>query len=351
MASTATGTVAIIDQARVDAVNSVSPYGANPFVLNQLGAQFGVPRGLSANASAFVIFNGSPGYVIPPGFTVSDGTHQFTVQDGGAVTTGGASQPLYVVSTATGSFAVPAAAVNQIVTSVPTGYTLYVTNPQAGIPASNVETEEAYRARVVDAYKVATPGEATYLKTLLRMVPGVSPRLVAVPQVGTMWEVICGGGDPYQTAAAIYSGVGQIGLLTGSATTIRNISVSIFDAPDTYQIVYVNPPQQNVTASVLWNTSLINFTAGAAVNQYIITATQAYINGITVGQPINLLVLQEQIQAAIASVLAPANLTTLQISISINGLPTPPSAGTSTVPSDPESFMYVSDTGVTSAQG
>ena len=141
-------------------------------------------------------------------------------------------------------------------------------------------------------------------------------------------------------------------MLTGSATTIRNITASIYDAPDSYNIIYVNPPQQTLTIACTWNTAtLANFTAAASVNQLIILAEQAYGNSIIVGQPINLLVLQEQVQAAIASVLAPINLTTLQFVVTINGFPVSPTAGTSIIPSDPESYFYISATGATSAQG
>ena len=43
IASTDVGALVTMDQARVDAINSVTPYGANAFVLGQLGAQFGIP--------------------------------------------------------------------------------------------------------------------------------------------------------------------------------------------------------------------------------------------------------------------------------------------------------------------
>jgi len=79
-------------------------------------------------------------------------------------------------------------------------------------------------------------------------------------------------------------------------------------------------------------------------------AVQSYINGITVGQPINLLVLQEVVQTAIASVLDPINLTTLQFVVTINGSVASPTAGTSIIPSEPESSFFVSPTGVTSVQ-
>lgn len=352
ISSTDTGALVTMDQARVDAVNNVSPVTANPYVLNQFGQQFGIPQGVAANGSVFVVFSGSPGYVIPPGFIVSDGTNQYVIQDGGTIATGGSSQPLFAVASASGSFAIPAGTVTALGTSVPSPYTLTVTNPLAGVPALAPETTESYRSRIIQAYQVGTTGTLTYLKTLLMAVPGVSSRLVSVLQVGNAYEVICGGGDPYQVAGAIYAGVSNVGGLVGSQTSsLRNIKVSIYDAPDTYAVVYVNPPQQNVTCAVTWNTTLPNFSAGAAVNQYIIGAVQAYINGIVVGQPINLLVLTELIQSAIAPVLAPINLTTLQFAVTINSVATQPTAGTSIIPSDPESSFYISPSGATSVQG
>lgn len=351
IASTDTSAVVIPDQARVDAVSSVTPYAANPFVLAQQGQMYGVPQGLSANGSVYEVFTGSPGYVIAPGFTISDGTYQYVIQDGGTVGSGGTSQPLFAVATAPGIFAIPEGTVTTIVSAVPSPYTLTVTNPLAGTPATGTETIADYRSRILDAGKVSISGSPAYIKTLVRAVPGVSARLVSVRQVGAAYEVICGGGDPYQVAGAIYQGVSHVGLLTGSTRSIRNITVSLYEAPDTYQIVFVNPPQQIVTLGVLWNTTLPNFTAGAAVNQYIVLAGQAYLNSIFVGQPINLMVLTEQIQAAIASVLSAINLTTLIFSVTINGIPSPPSAGTSIISSDPEGYFFASATSVTSVQG
>jgi len=350
ISSTDVGAMTVVDQARVDAVSNVTPYGSNAYTLAAQGAMLGVPQGTSANGSAYVVISGTPGYVIPTGFVVGDGTNQYTIQDGGVVGGGGSTPSLYVVATNTNTFAIPAATITQIITSVPTGYTLTVTNPLAGVPAQAAETTEAYRARVLIATTVAVTGTPNYLKTLLYAVPGVNPQLVAVRQSGSLWEVICGGGDPYQVAGAIYAAVSNVGLLTGSATTARNVTVSIYDAPDTYSVIFVNPPQQIVTCAVLWNTTLANFTAAAAVNQYIIGATQAYINSIVVGQPINLLVLTEQIQTAVSPVLLPINLTTLQFTITINGTPVSPTAGTSIIPSDPESYFYISPSGATSVQ-
>lgn len=352
ISSTDVGALVTIDQARVDAVNNVTPYAANPYILAQLGIMLGLPQGLNANGSAYVVFGGSAGYVIPPGFLVSDGTNQYAVQDGGTIAANGLSGPLYVVATNSSTFAIPPNSITAIVTSVPSPYALTVSNPLAGTPALAPETVESYRSRLLLASNVSISGSAAYLKTLLLAVPGVSPQLVAIRQNGPLWTVICGGGDPYQIGGAIFAGVSNPGFLTGSSISSgRNILVPIYDAPDIYQIVFVNPPQQVVTVAVVWNTTLTNFTAAAAVNQYVIGAVRAYINSILVGQPINLLVLQDQVQSAVSSVLPIPNLTTLQFAVTINGSAVSPAAGTSIISSDPESYFYITPTGVMSAQG
>lgn len=352
ISSTDVGAIVTLDQARVDAVNNVSPYTANPYILALLGAQFGVPQGVASNGNALVNITGTAGYIIPPGFLVGDGTNQYAVQEGGTIPTGGTLSGVYVVATNSGTFAIPANSITNIVTSVPSPYSLTVTNPIAGNPAESAESVENYRARLLQAYQFQLQGTPSVLKTLLQAIPGVSVRLVSVIQNGTNWEVICGGGDPYQVAGAIYAGVSQIGLLTGSATTARNVNVSIYDAPNTYAIVFVNPPQQIVTVDVTWNTTLPNFTASVAVNQYIVQAVQAYINSIYVGQPINLMVLTENIQNAIASVLSATNLTTLQFVVKYNGITQSPTAGTSIIPApDAETYLFIQPTGATSVQG
>jgi len=153
-------------------------------------------------------------------------------------------------------------------------------------------------------------------------------------------------------AGAIYQGAGYIGVLTGSPIdSARNITVTLFDSPDYYDVVFVNPPQQVLTIAVVWNTTLPNFTASGAVNQYMIAAAQAYGNSIIVGQPVNLMVLNQQLQASVASVLAPENLTTLEVTVTINGVEQSPTAGTSIIPSDVESYFYISPTGATAVQG
>jgi hypothetical protein len=351
ISSTAVGALATIDAARVDTINSIAPGAANPYLLAFFGQQFGIPQNQPSNASVYVVFTGSAGYVIPPGFTVSDGTNQYAIQDGGVIASGGTSSPLYAVATNSNVFAIPADTVTQIVTSVPSPYTLTVTNPLAGVPAQSAETEESYRSRLLQSSQVALSGTQTYLKTLLHAVPGVASRLVSVIQAGASWRVIVGGGDPYQVAGAIYAGASNVGLLVGSATTPRNITVSIYDAPDTYSVVFVNPPSQAVGLAIVWNSTLVNFTSSLVFNQLAIAAAQSYINSIPVGQPINELVLTQVIQEAVSSIISAANLTTLLYTWTINSMPATPTAGTSILPGDSESYFSATPTSITCAQG
>lgn len=422
IAGTDVGAIVAIDQARVDAINSVTPYGANAFLLAQLGAQAGIAQGAGTNGSVYVQFSGPAGYVLPRGFIVSDGSNQYALQDGGVIGSGGTSTLLYAVATSSGTFAIPANSVTQLVTSVPGSYAVTVTNPQAGTPATSAESPQAYRARVLQASIVTSVGTPAYLRTLLEKITGVQSRLVSINAVSGGWQVICGGGDSYEVANAILQGVGDIATLQGSQLAItamtnanpvvittnlasslaagatftvtganpsafnltytvasvsgtsittttngsgfsayssgatfspnpRDVSVSLFQNPNTYNIPYVNPPAQNVTVAVTWNTTLPNFTAGSSVAQLAAPQLQAYLNSIYAGQPINLDVMISTFQQAVASIIDASSITTLQFSVTINGSAVSPSAGTSIIASDPESYFLCSNSGVAITQG
>lgn len=354
VSSTATGALVAIDQARVDAVASVTPYGANAYILSQQGVMLGIPQGTPTNTNVNVVFSGPVGYVFSVGFIVGDGTNQYVLQDGGVIQSGGQTAPLFAVANQSGSWTVPAGTVNQIVTSLPTPYNteITVTNPTAGIAGNATgETVQSYRSRVMQANQVAGQGTPAYIKTLLQAIPGVTPRLVSILQVATGWEVICGGGDPYAVAFAIYQGTLDLSTIVGSSTSARNITSTITDPPNQYNVVSVNPPLQVVTVAAVWNTNLPNFTAVAQVNQLGAPAIQNYINGIIVGQPINLNAMSSAFETAIASVLTVDNLSALNFTVTINGSLVTPVAGTEIILSDPESYFSATASAVTVNQG
>ena len=351
LSSTVTAAAVQIDQARVDAVNSLAEPTMSPYVLNQLGQAEGIPQGQATNTSAYVVFSGPAGYLIVPGFLVSDGTHQYAVQDGGTIGSSGSSSPLYVVATQSGIWTPGANTITQIVTSVPSGYTITVTNPNSGTPGSSAQTVAAYRSQVMQARISTVQGTASTLRTLVGQVAGVNPRLISVLQASGGWEVIVGGGDPYEVAGAIYQGVLDLGSIVGSQTTSRNVTVSITSPPNSYNVTFVSPPNQAVTMTVTWNTTLANFTAGQQVNQLAQPALTSYINSIQVGQPINLLEATAVFQNAVSSVLDSTDLSTLDFTVYVNGVETSPDAGTSIIPGDPESYFSATSTAITVTQG
>jgi len=427
ISSTDVGAILLCDAARVELVNSLTPYGANAFLLNQLGQMIGVYPGDAVNTSVSVVFSGPPGYVVVKGFTVSDGTYQYVAQDGAAIGSGGSSDPVYCVATQSGSWVVPAGTVQQLVTSVPTGLSppLTCNNPTAGTSATSAESEASYRVAVLQAERASSQGMATYLKTLLGNVSGVQRRLISVlQQTGGGWEVIVGGGDPYKVAYAIYYSLFDISTLVGStllvtnvsssnpgvvttnlnhgyatgqqvqlngivgptalngatftATVVdekrfsigvntatmppyvsggvatpnlRNISPSLVDYPNTYVVPIVVPPQQLVTMTVTWNTTATLAVSNSSMQQLASPALIAYVNSLYAGQPMNVFAMDKVFQEAVSSVLDTSLLTRLVFSVSINGIGTPPDAGTGIIQGDPESYFEALSNAITVQQG
>jgi len=229
LAGTGTGALLVMDAARVDVIDSISPYLANPFLLYQLGSIYGVSQGQGSNATVNLIFTGSSaGFVIQIGFTVSDGTNQYVVPYGGVIGSDLQSLPIFAIASNSGTFAIPANTVTTLVTSVPGGYTLSVTNPSAGTPAQSAQTISSYRSQVMQAGQVASVGTSAFTRALIEAVPGVVPNLTSiVPVTGVGWKIIVGGsGDPYQVANAILQGVGDIAFLVGSTLGVANFTAA-----------------------------------------------------------------------------------------------------------------------------
>lgn len=427
LASTATYAIALLDAAAVELINSMTPFSANPWLITQLGSIYGVPQGVGSNTSVFVVFSGTVGFPVPVGFLVSDGTHTYALQEGTVIGGGGSSSPAFCLATQPGTWAVPAGTVNVLGSSVPGAITLTVTNPLAGTPSPGPQTQAEYDAQVLAAGLVSGQGNTSMFKTLVQQVSGVQGRLVSVRQVTGGWEVLVGGGDPYEVANAIVAsgldisvlqpsviGITAVtkanpgvattdlnhGLVTGQAnvniagalgmTSInggsyavivldekrfsfgidttgaptytgggvvtpnaRNISVNLYSYPDTYEVLFVEPPGQPVTVQLTWNTISPNFVSASSVQQLGAPAIAAYINSVAVGQPINLFSLEA---AFVASVLSLFNNNAALISkmswtVSINGVDTPPDAGTFLIYGDPESYFTCAVTDVTCTQG
>jgi hypothetical protein len=227
ISSTDTAALVLCDQARVELINSLTPFGANAFILNQLGQLFGIPIGTLDNVTVPVVFTGPPGFIVQRGFIVGDGNNTYVTQATTIIGANGATPQVNAVSPVAGSWAVAVGTVTQILTSVPSTIVLSVTNPLAGSGGNTQETEQAYRLRVLQACVATCQGTPAMLKTLLQAIPGVVAQQVAVQAVsGGLWKVICGGNgaDPYAIALAIYQGVPALSSLTGSVMSIAAIT-------------------------------------------------------------------------------------------------------------------------------
>ena len=357
MSSTSTGALVVQEQASVDLINSISPLTANEFILKQLGLVYGVMPGIGSNTSVFVTFTGSPGLVVNSGFIVSDGTHQYVTQDPaiiGSPVSGpdGTSEPTFCLAVDSGTWAIPVNTVTQTITSVPEGFTLTCMNATTGVPGGDPQTVSEYQAQVIQAGQAVATGVSTLVKTALQNVGGVQARLISFRQTGGGWQVIVGGGDPYQVANAIFQSMFNILDLVGAATAGSTETVAINDFPDTYEIVFVIPAQDSVGVVCTWQTvATANFVSPAIVTALVQPAIVAYINSIAVGQPISLLILRDAFITAVAGSIPESAISVLDFVVTINGTVVGPPAGGELISGDPESFFFTAASNVAVVQG
>jgi hypothetical protein len=229
VSSTDVGALVTCDSAVSELINSLTPLGANQFALLALGSIYlgsGVAPAPPTNTAVSVVFSGAVSFVIAKGFVVSDGTYQYAVQDGGVIGQGGQSPPLFCLALTPGSWVVPPNTVTQLITSIPTSVgTVTAVNPLAGTPGGTTETEEQYRARILQAGLAAAQGMPTFMRTLLEQVSGVQARLVSPLQQTNGWEIVVGGtGDPYAVAYAIFQSLFDVSSLVGSTLNVTGIT-------------------------------------------------------------------------------------------------------------------------------
>lgn len=354
MSSTATGALVVQDQAAVDLINSISPLSANEFILLELGMVYGVPRGVGSNTSVFVTFEGSPGFVVNTGFLVSDGTHQYVVQEP-AIISGpgpiGSSEQTFCLAVDEGTWAIPVDTVTELVTSVPSTIVLSCTNVATGIPGDGAQKISDYQAQVIQAGQAISTGTPTLVKTALKGA-GAQTRLISFRQTDGGWQVIVGGGDPYQIANAIFQSMFNITDLKPAATLGTTEVIAINDFPDTYEIIYVIPAQQTVGLTITWNTvATANFVSQAIVIALVQPAMVAYINSIVVGQPISTLQLQDVFITAVAGSIPEKAISKLQFIVTIDGSVVAPPAGGVLIAGDPESFFFTETADIAVVQG
>lgn len=225
MASTGTGGLISADQMRVDTLNSVGPNSANLALLTLQAQQYGIPAQKAQGTTTVpVTFTGTPNYLIPAGFLVSDGTYQYSINEPVLIPPSGTTIAVTATGTQSGTWVVSVGSVTTLITSFPDNITLTVTNLVAGTAAPAAETNYEFRARVWDAGMFTVQGYPGALRTALTSVDNVDTRQVSVVQRSGGFVVMAGGGDTYQQAMAIYKAGGDFTRLLGSTLSVTGIT-------------------------------------------------------------------------------------------------------------------------------
>lgn len=418
--STDVGALIVCDQARVDLINSVGPLKANQSMLELLAQQAGIPAQKTAGSTTVPIqFSGPAGFVIPQGFIVSDGTYTYSVSDATIISSSGVSAIVSCEGTETGTWAVPVNTVNQIITSLPSDITITCTNPIAGTPGADPETNYQFRDRVWQAQMATVQGYPGFIRQYLTSLDNVQARLVSVIQDGDKWIIICAGGDIYDIAGALYKSAGDISRLKGCALSVtgitnanpgvvstdlthgytdgqvirvtgvtgmtgindvpltvtvlsphtfsigvdttssgtwgsggevtpnvRNNTVTVNDWPDNYVIPFVTPLLQRVTVTYQWGTESVNYLTDATVASLVSAPTIQYVNGIFAGKLLNVNNLKDAFLQAVNSTIDMGLISTLNVVVTVNGVITPPDAGTNIISGDRFSYFYIASDGV-----
>lgn len=348
MVSTSVGALVVCDQARVDLINSCSPYAANVHLLAQLGGMYGVQKGQGTNTSVYEVFSGPPGFAIPKGFMVGDGTYTYAVQRDTMIPESGQTAPVYCLATTEGTWAVPAGSVNQIKTSVPDSYDLRCTNLTDGLPGAPEQSFSSYRAQVFQAGMYGVQGTPDCYRIELKNVYGVQENLISYRQASLgSWVAVAGGGDPYEVAYAIYKSVPDISALTNdvsnpSGSPVEKKTIPIIVYPDTYQVPYVVPSSQNVSVIITWNTVSTTYVDPTGIEKAVQPDIADYINAIAVGEPVNIYQIQDLFLKSVQGLVSASLVSMIDVQIGINGQIVPPVADSSLVYGDTYAYFSTS---------
>lgn len=348
--------VTLMEQARAETINSLTSPTAQPYILNRIGTQLGVQPGTVTNGSVDVVaVNSTPGFVFNKGFIISDGNKQYVLTTPTAVKPDGTTDPMNFVCQTSGTFAIPAGTVKILVTGLPDGITVNLSNPQDGVPGKAQEDISSYRARIMETQRAVSQGFISTLRTTLQQVPGVSSRLISIAYTGSDitagYRVIVGGGDDTAVAVAIFTSMFDLPALMQSTDASRNVTVNLRDGSDTYAIPFVRPLQQSVGVTVTWNTLSGNVISDDAVTQVVQPAVLAYINGIQGGGYINENVLRKRVTDAMSTVLPEEDITRLVFGYTIDGAVVAPPAGEQEIKGNDEGYFVTNVAAISVVRG
>lgn len=154
-----------------------------------------------------------------------------------------------------------------------------------------------------------------------------------------------------QTFTGSYVSGGYISTSSTAIELPRNVLVTVYDPPDSYDIPYVIPVQQETQVEVTWNTSSSTVIDNAAVASLATPDIQTYINNLGPGQPINFYEMQYLFQEAVVSLIPTPLITHIEFAITVNGQILTPAVNTGIVVGDPDGYYYATVADITFVRG
>ena len=144
------------------------------------------------------------------------------------------------------------------------------------------------------------------------------------------------------------------GYVSTSQSTIelpRNVTVTVYDPPDSYDVVYVIPVQQSTQIEVTWNTSSSTLIDNAAVASLATPDLQDYINTLGPGQYINFYEMQYLFQEAVVDLIPTPLITHIEFTVTVNGQILTPAINTGVVVGDINGYYYATSADITFVRG
>jgi Baseplate J-like protein len=341
-------------QSCAELVNSISPQFQNEILLNQWGSLFGLVRGDATRRSVYVTFYGATGFYINKDLLVStaDDKYKFKVIEGGVIANSG-NVTLWCVSVSDEDYNVPmpANSVTKIQTSIPTDYGVTCTNLSEGFLGTEQETLEDYRARCMLSQLRTGTSCVDYAKELIAIANNNQQRLISIQPTDTGYKIVCGGGDLMAMAGAIFKSGISTPLLEHGIHAGRNQTQQVISHPNLIPVKFVLPVALTVSLTLTWNTQSVTLIPDSTVAGTTSQLIANYLNGLVVGQKINLLEIKRVFQDAFDSISDSRFLSKLAISLSINGITQTPDVGTELITIDTEGYPVCAVSSVSVVRG
>lgn len=141
---------------------------------------------------------------------------------------------------------------------------------------------------------------------------------------------------PLDTSTApLYSGGGLL------ETNPRNLTATLLDGTDRYDIPFIRPLQQKVRLIVHWQTSSVNIIDNDAATRLCAPNLADYINSLSVNEPINIMQLSTAFEAALLKIIPGNLITELSFELYLNDILTLPSPKGTTIAGDPQSYFTI----------